>query len=88
MFLKIRKKPHSGGFRIASSFHCSDDRHVILKEPFFSAPFSRKKRKKRFVLSLEHTKRFFRMTRWWIPGKTSVSNLTQIVKRHEGFNHI
>ena len=60
---------------------------LFWKKRFFGT-ISKKKRKKRFVLSLEHTKRFFRMKRWWIPGKTSESNLTQIVKRHEGFNHI
>ena len=40
----------SGGFRIASSFHC------IWKKRFFRHHFQEKKRKKRFVLSLEHTK--------------------------------
>jgi len=66
----------SGGFRIASSFHCSDGRYVILKETFFFGTISREKRKKHFVLSLEHAEHFFGMNRWWIPGKQSVSNLT------------
>jgi len=32
----------SGGFRIASSFHCSDGRHVILKETFLRHHFQEK----------------------------------------------
>ena len=37
----------SGGFRIASSFHCSDCRYVILKETFFGT-ISRKKTQEAF----------------------------------------
>ena len=38
----------SGGFRIASSFHCSDGRYVILKETFFFGTISREKTQETF----------------------------------------